>query len=212
MNRLINIRMVVCGGRTSAWIDGKRTLHNQPMENYVYYPGCHIALGRVYWYPGETVVFRDFRIRQAGGKADDNGRAATEPVPEMNPYQATFSDLSSIVIAWIMVLTWLIVVTVLLHQWDLEQRHGRLSYCWPAGSAFLLLCGLFAVNFLLGIVGLAWLQIQTMFWMFWELAWMLSIVSIFYVLPFVVVGLLGWQLLDLWRHGANRFRIFIAWA
>ena len=128
----------------------------------------------------------------------------------MNPYRPLFSKSSDIAIAWVIVVVWILVGTFLLRLKDLSRHRSSESYCWPAGRAFLWLCVFFATISIIGLIFLAWLRITSSFWVLWQLLWVLSIICIFRVLPFIAMALVGWALSDLWRHGARVSSTFIA--
>src|SRR5687768_6881624 len=128
----------------------------------------------------------------------------------MKPYSALFSNSLDIIIALILVTLWLVVFTFILHGYDQERYGENAGYCWPVTRAFLYLCAAIATVFAVGLVFLAWLRIASSFWMIWQLLWLISVVCVFRVLPFLGIVPIGWAWLENWRGRMNKNKtIFI---
>jgi hypothetical protein len=128
----------------------------------------------------------------------------------MNPYQALYSNPSDLAVAWVSVMLWLGVGVVVFRLRDMA-RHGKpLGYCWPAARAFLGLCFVIAAAFAVGLVFLAWLGIVSGFWFVWELAFLMGVICVFWVMPFVAAALVCWAITERWRGQRNTHSIFVA--
>ena len=130
----------------------------------------------------------------------------------MNPYRPLYSKSSDIVGACVIAILWLALGTILLRVRASAKHQGSEGYCWPASLAFVWLCVFFTVVSVIGIVFLAWLQVQTGLWFFWDLLWAINIICTFRVLPVAAGGLVVWDIIDMLRNGATRPRIFRALA
>ena len=119
----------------------------------------------------------------------------------MNPYASLFSGAVDLAFASVGVAGWLIVAAAVLRRrfMVIPTRSEQVFSATALALLSLLLAimGLFGV----GLVFLAWLRITSVFWMFWQVLYSLSVVCIFWVLPFVITGLTCWVLIGRWRLG-----------
>jgi hypothetical protein len=128
----------------------------------------------------------------------------------MNPYAPLFSNHADIAIAWLCVTIWLVIVGAFS-----RRRFGAVPIhaervCSATASAFLLLAAVITLTFGVGLIFLAWLKVTSAFWIFWQLLYLMSVVCVFWVLPFVAVGLICWALIGKWRAGFSARSVKLA--
>lgn len=95
----------------------------------------------------------------------------------------------------------LLVILALVAIWlalghSLRSRFAALPlserYCAGLGFASLWLFGATATVFLIGLIFLGWLRIESGFWAIWQLFWILSVIVVFWVLPILVIFIALW--------------------
>jgi hypothetical protein len=119
----------------------------------------------------------------------------------MNPYAPLFSNYADIAIAWLCVAAWLIVVGAFSRRRFVAVPIHAEQVCSATASAFLLLAAVIMLIFGVGLIFLAWLKVTSVFWVFWQLFYLMSVVCVFWVLPFVAIGLICWALIGRRRVG-----------
>jgi O-antigen/teichoic acid export membrane protein len=129
---------------------------------------------------------------------------------KMNPYSALFSSPIDVVITWASVIVWLGIGTAVLRIRDGLRPDPKPDLCWAAARSFLYLCAILAGVSVIGLVFLAWLRIESPFWLIWQLLWLAGVIAVFQVLPFVCVLLVGWVLVRRWRDKMPARSIFIS--
>jgi hypothetical protein len=55
-----------------------------------------------------------------------------------------------------------------------------------------------------------WLGIVSGFWFVWELAFLMGVICVFWVMPFVAAALVCWAITERWRGQRNTHSIFVA--
>ena len=110
----------------------------------------------------------------------------------MSPYAPLFSNSSDIAIAWLAVAAWLFIGVVLVRRRFAAISMRSEQVCSAAALSFFALALTIMLIFVVGLVFLVWLKITSVFWAFWQLFFLMSVVCVFRVLPFVAIGLLCW--------------------
>jgi hypothetical protein len=128
----------------------------------------------------------------------------------MNPYSPLFSHPTDVAIAWVSVIVWLSIGIALLRFRDGLLPGPMPSLCWAAARSFLYLCAMLAGVSIIGLLFLAWLRIESPFWLIWQLLWLVGVIAVFQVLPFVCVVLVCWALVQRRRGKMPARSIFIS--
>lgn len=119
----------------------------------------------------------------------------------MNPYAPLFSNPVDLAFASASVAAWLIVAAGVLRRRFVAVPTRSEQVCAATALAFLLFVVAIMALFVGGLVFLAWLRITSVLWMFWQLLYLVGVVCVFWVLPFVAIGLTCWALIGRWRLG-----------
>jgi hypothetical protein len=116
----------------------------------------------------------------------------------MKSYMQLFSNPSDVICVWLLVVGWLVTVSALLRRrFSTVNIHSERN-CSTTALAFLFLELIIMFTFLIGLF-MMWLKIESIFWLFWELAFLLSVICVFAVLPIITTCLLGWSLIGKWK-------------
>jgi hypothetical protein len=119
----------------------------------------------------------------------------------MNPYAPLFSNPVDVAVAWVAVGAWLFFGATALRRRFAAAPSRSERVCSAVTSAFLVLVIAIMALFAVGLVFFAWLKISSVFWGFWQLFYLMSVVCVFWVLPLFAVGLTCWALVGRWWVG-----------
>lgn len=64
---------------------------------------------------------------------------------------------------------------------------------------------------MVGIVFLLWLKVASMFWVFWEVVFALSVISLFWFFPVVGIGFSFWVWLGKFKKHYSKRSISLFW-
>jgi len=110
----------------------------------------------------------------------------------MSPYAALYQNYSDQAVTWLLVALWIFFACGV--RKELPESVLSEEYLVAASRALFLLCLVVGGIFLVGLVFLAWLKIVSGFWFVWELFFLMSVITAFWVAPVLAVVLLGWAL------------------
>jgi hypothetical protein len=110
----------------------------------------------------------------------------------MSPYAALYQNYSDQAITWLLVALWIFFACGVRKK--LPESVPSEEYLVAASRALFLLCLVLGGIFLVGLVFLAWLKIVSGFWFVWQLFFLISVITAFWVAPVLAVVLLGWAL------------------
>ena len=128
----------------------------------------------------------------------------------MNPYAGPFSNTVDQITAW---LGTVIIVGIgsaalfKLMPGGLQKTERR---CMAVATGMLLACGLIAGNLLFGWIFLIKMHVKSPIWLVWDLGYILSVISIFRVLPVLALGIVGWAAVGKWRGGYHSKVLWIS--
>ena len=112
----------------------------------------------------------------------------------MNPYSPMFRHPTDQLAGWLLVIAFILLLGApFRHRFGQSKSQGE-KWCISTGSAMLLIDGLVLLNFVIGYVFLIRLQIISAFWVFWQLAYLLSVLVVFWILPVVLLLSTAWTI------------------
>ena len=111
----------------------------------------------------------------------------------MSPYAPLYRHPEDQAIMWSLVAVWIIVGLVGARQ-RFQDAVPSEAFLLAASRAFIALCIAIGFIYLIGLVFLVWLKITSVFWAFWQLLFLMSVVAVFWVAPAFGIVLLCWAL------------------
>ncbi|HUD46864.1 MAG TPA: hypothetical protein VMR33_08540 [Candidatus Baltobacteraceae bacterium] len=125
----------------------------------------------------------------------------------MSQYAALYQNAGDQVVAWLLVALWILFACGVRKR--LPESVPSEEYLVAASRALFLLCLAVGGIFLVGLVFLAWLKISSGFWFVWELFFLMSVITAFWVAPVLAVFFLGWALVarKRFRHSPRPLRM-----
>lgn len=128
----------------------------------------------------------------------------------MSPYCPLYFKPVDVAFAIAVVFVWLAISGGLYNLRDRALNRTPLGKWWAAARGFISLCVVLSAMYAIGCVFLGWLKLASPFWLCYELAWLIGTIAVFYVLPLVCIGLVGWALVVRWRSKRLDRTIFAA--
>jgi len=119
----------------------------------------------------------------------------------MNPYGGPFSNTGDQITAWLATSIILATGSATLSKLMPAGLKKAERCCMATASGILLVCGLLVANLLCGWILLIELHIKSPIWLVWELGYIVSVISIFRVLPVMALGIVCWAVVGKWRGG-----------
>ena len=86
----------------------------------------------------------------------------------MNPYAPLFSNHADIAITWLCVAAWLVVVAAFYRKRFVTVPIRSEQICSATASAFLMLAVAIMLIFGVGLIFMAWLNVTSVFWIYWQ--------------------------------------------
>jgi len=108
------------------------------------------------------------------------------------------------------IVVWLVVVGSFFRKRFAAVSTRSEQICSATALAFLSLAVVIPIIDGVGLINL-WLKFSTgTFWIFWELFLSESIIGIFWIFPFVAIGLIFWALIGRWKMGFSSHCVKLA--
>jgi hypothetical protein len=128
----------------------------------------------------------------------------------MSPYVSVYSNHADQAIAWLFSSLCIGIGALMLRR---RFPNVARSELWLSSMlcAFRDLALLICIIFVVGLVFLVWLQVSSIFWTFWEVMYALSVISLFWVFPAVVVGFSFWVCLGRFKKHYSKRSIILYW-
>ena len=124
----------------------------------------------------------------------------------MNPYAALFTNGRDQFAVWFCVAVWILfgaflARTSVARKASLSLRSER--YCQMIALPVFVLSIVLTVNMGVGLV-LMWFHVVSVFWIFWEVLYLCSVIAVFQVLPCIYLVLIIWAVIGRRQKGYGK--------